>query len=234
MYTNEARKREEEVAGEPPHEGVRAAGQRCRQPAGPFLSSLSLSDDTAGAPSAHSSLFLGTDADRPLSRLLRISSPLAFDSDLFLLAMSSGKADGHAAFDFLSNIPFSAQDAPNRSTKKLKSSQPRTLASSKQGSAPKGSKSTTNEPVEAKKGNSRSTTVTSDDSPSKQANTASERLHESLTTPMKTKSTHHSKHGHSEHRDHRYALHHPISDLKSPFSGISLTNLMLLMSSSSM
>lgn len=124
--------------------------------------------------------------------------------------MSSGKADGQAAFDFLSNISFGAQDAPLRSSKKLKSSQPRSLTASKQGNASKGVKGSTNEPSDARKGNSRSGAAVVQETSSKPSNAASKSSNEITSTPSKSKSAHLPKHGLSEHRDHRYVLQHPL------------------------
>jgi hypothetical protein len=107
--------------------------------------------------------------------------------------MSSGEAAGRDAFDFLSNISFGAHDGPSRSSKKPKGTQSRAISSSKSAGLSKSSKSTSIEMVEMKTKNSRSATITTDDSPSKAPSLSVQRNSEPAITPVKLKASQSTK-----------------------------------------
>jgi hypothetical protein len=115
--------------------------------------------------------------------------------------MSSGGASGRDAFDFLSNISFGAPESGSRSSKKSKSTQPRTVAPVKPGEATRVPKGGAVELVEIKSKNSKSNSHSIDDSPGRVSLHASHKPIEHAPTPVKLRASHSGKTNHREIKD---------------------------------
>lgn len=127
--------------------------------------------------------------------------------------MSSRQAAGADAFNFLSNISLSSQDGHSRPSKRPKPGSTRLSVSHKPATNSKNGKPVSTESVEIKTRNSRSTSTTADDSPSKPVQSNLFKSQDAHSTPSKSKVSTPSRHGARESKDGsngKYATPSPL------------------------